>query len=590
MRTSALQYLYLQKPISTAVIICAIAILPWLNDDFYTRGEPREAAVAASMLKSGNWILPEVYADELANKPPMAYWLMALCSLPQGEVTEFTSRLPSAIAQLILIGCVLAFFGKRIRFQEAFIATFLLMTCFEIHRAGTTARVDMLLTTFIVLGLMQLYRWENKLNLKGLPVLVPLLFSCAILTRGLVEGIVLPLFVYGIYLLILRKYRWKKILKSLAYVCISSLFLPSLWYIAAYQQGEGAFLTETLADNFGYLFNSDAPNSNYELGRPRGLFYNFRALLIGFSPWSLLFILALFAAKWRLPHKSFKRIIRDSWRWFISFDKMKRFSIIATVCILFFYTLPASKKGAYIMQAYPFISILLAQYLIYITENRSQVTRIFAYILTTVISIIFLAGILTMTQAVDLPALFGRYTDAVSDLHPIKYFTNAFSESGVFTWMIMGLLLISIVTVVYQTSRRINIKILYGAILMTFCMNLFTDGIIMKSIKNNMSSRPFAEQISRDYDLKDKVYVMNDLPQHKNLYGMNFYMGNTFHDFEEKKPQSGFFLAAESDVPEIMETYGSHYHFEQLAVSGFQGDIRDHAVLFRFHKSLTDNP
>ena len=160
MRTPTLQYLYLQKPVTMIIVICIIAVLPWIGlGDFSTKGEPREAAVAVSMLETGNWILPQVYANEFAYKPPLAHWLMAIASLPQGYVSEFTSRLPSALAFIILIGFTLVFFGKRLRFQQAFIATLLLITCIEIHRAAMTTRVDMLLTTFIVIGLYQLYRW-----------------------------------------------------------------------------------------------------------------------------------------------------------------------------------------------------------------------------------------------------------------------------------------------------------------------------------------------------------------------------------------------------------------------------------------------
>jgi len=138
MRTSAaLQYLYLQKPVSSIIIICLIAVLPWIAmGDFSTKGEPREAAVAVSMLESGDWILPKVYANEFAYKPPMMHWLIAVFSLPEGKVTEFTSRLPSALAYTLMLVYVLIFFGRKTRFQEAFIATLLLLTCVEIHRAA----------------------------------------------------------------------------------------------------------------------------------------------------------------------------------------------------------------------------------------------------------------------------------------------------------------------------------------------------------------------------------------------------------------------------------------------------------------------
>ena len=41
---------------------------------FYTKGEPREAIVALSMLESGNWILPVNYGTDIAYKPPFFYW------------------------------------------------------------------------------------------------------------------------------------------------------------------------------------------------------------------------------------------------------------------------------------------------------------------------------------------------------------------------------------------------------------------------------------------------------------------------------------------------------------------------------------
>jgi 4-amino-4-deoxy-L-arabinose transferase-like glycosyltransferase len=582
MRTSALQYLYLQKPITTVILVCAIALLPWLNSDFYTKGEPREASVAVSMITSGNWILPEVYAGEFAYKPPMAHWLMAVFSLPQGYVSEFTSRLPSAIAQIILIGFVLAFFGKRIRFQEAFIATLLLLTCFEIHRAGMTARVDMLLTTFTVLGLMQLYRWENKLELKGLPLIIPILFSCAILTKGPV-GIILPSFIFFVYLLILRKYSFTRIFKSLLYIGVSSMFLPMIWYAEAYRQGGEDFLNVMLAENFGRFFHLGGGDITYDLGHKEGFFYNFITLLAGLIPWTILFIFSLFGAKWRLPRKSFRQILKDAWRRFQSIEKMKRFSLVAAVCILFFYAIPSSKRSVYLMPAYPFLSILLAQYFIYITENHSKVTRVFACVLTTAAGMAFLAGLLIMTRTIDLYAIAGKYTTNASTLHSIESLTNAFHGSAA-SWIIMGLLFISIITVTYQATKRINIKILYSTLLMTFCINLFVDGIIMRSIKNNSSARPFAEQISRHYDLENNLYVMNNLREYGNLYGMNFYMGNTFRDFEKEKPASGYFLIIEKDIKKFMQQYGEQYKFEPLAVSERQGDIRSRAALFRFSK------
>ena len=119
---------------------------------------------------------------------------------------------------------------------------------------------------------------------------------------------------------------------------------------------------------------------------------------------------------------------------------------------------------------------------------------------------------------------------------------------------------------------------------MTFCINLFIDGIVMNGIKNDSSARPFAEQIIRDYKLNNNVFVTNNLREYINLYAMNFYMGNSFRDFEKEKPENGYFLTTERDVLKVIEHYGSQYKFEQLAISEHQGDIRSKTILFRFSR------
>lgn len=201
------------------------------GETFRLRENPAKRRLPFPCSKPATGFCHRSYANEFAYKPPLAHWLMAVASLPQGYVSEFTSRLPSALAFITLIGFTLVFFGKRLRFQQAFIATLLLITCIEIHRAAMTTRVDMLLTTFIVIGLYQLYRWEDKLELKGVPIAIPALLGCAVLTKGPV-GIILPLFVFGVYLLMLRKYSYLVIFKALLYAGISSMFLPLLWYVA----------------------------------------------------------------------------------------------------------------------------------------------------------------------------------------------------------------------------------------------------------------------------------------------------------------------------------------------------------------------
>ena len=78
------------------MILSTLVIIPFLGETiFYSKGEPREAIVAYTMLESGNWVLPLNYGTDMPYKPPFLYWCIAVFSALLGGVTEFFSRLPS---------------------------------------------------------------------------------------------------------------------------------------------------------------------------------------------------------------------------------------------------------------------------------------------------------------------------------------------------------------------------------------------------------------------------------------------------------------------------------------------------------------
>src|SRR5437764_258527 len=62
------------------------------------RTESLRAIIAAGFLRSGNWIVPTLYGEPLFTKPPGMYAAIALLSWPFGDVQDWTSRLPSAVA------------------------------------------------------------------------------------------------------------------------------------------------------------------------------------------------------------------------------------------------------------------------------------------------------------------------------------------------------------------------------------------------------------------------------------------------------------------------------------------------------------
>ena len=469
MRTSALQYLYLQKPVSSIILIVVLSVLPWIWNGLYTVEETQNTEIATAILTSGDWILPKTPASETICQPPLSHWLIAAFSLPQGFVSGFTTRLPTVLSFVVLMVFALLFFGRRLRFQEAFIAVLLLITCVEIHWAGISANINMIYTMFMSIGLFKMYRWENKLELKRLPLIIPLMFSGAILTKG-ISGIIHPLLIFGCYLFFLRKYSFYKIIKSLFYVGLTSLFIPSIWYIEGWRQGASDFLHVAFSEDITHLIGiNNFQTASHLLLSP----------IIGFLPWTLLLFCSLFG----LSRSDFSptNLIENDEEEMKTRKKMRLFCFIASIGFVFLIFLSGNTTSSDFLPAYPFLAIFMAQYIIYLTENHSYVTRIFAGILATAVLIIILITSLESTRLIDLSAWISRYLSEnnVNSFHSIM---TAISFNNMAFVTLFLLLLIALGTTYYQMSKKINIKILYATIFLIYCCYLFVDGVIINHV------------------------------------------------------------------------------------------------------------
>jgi 4-amino-4-deoxy-L-arabinose transferase-like glycosyltransferase len=529
--------------------------------DFYTKGEPREASVALSMIEKNNWILPQAYADEIAYKPPLTHWLMAVFSLPKGEVTPFTSRLPSALAFLGIIVVSFFLFGRKLKFTETYLACIILLTSFELHRAAMTARVDMLLTFFILTGLLCLYKWEVREKVTGLPLIIPILLGLAALTKGPV-GIILPLLVFGVYLLILR-YNFRKIAGKLALVAVCALILPGIWYFFAYKSGGQEFLDLVWAENFGRFLRSSELNISYMLGHNEPILHYVLTLLGGFIPWTIFFFISLFAIKYSFKIPGFKTI-RDK---ILSMEKVKIFSLVAAVVIILFYCIPSSKRSVYLMPAYPFIALFIAGFVLHIAEHRPSVNKIFSIfisIIGIVVTLICLATV--VTHFVDPVDLTARFTDRPKTLNDVAVIRDSLNQPKILYILPICALIMALYILFYQLrKKKNNVKLLYATVGVYFTIFLVADGIFLPAYKSGISLKPFAEKLKIEHDLSiHPVYVMNNLLEYSNMYSMNFYLGNNFLNFENEKPEYGYFLTGKDSFQKVLAKYGNQYSFRLL--------------------------
>ncbi|WP_296941242.1 glycosyltransferase family 39 protein [uncultured Dysgonomonas sp.] len=575
-----LQTLYLQKPLLLILLIATLSTLPWIGlGEFYTKGEPREAALAISMIEKGEWIIPSSYADEFAYKPPLNHWLISGFSLAinKGEVTPFTSRLPSALAFIAMIGICFMFFARRRPVLEAFVSCLIIITCFEIHRAGMTTRIDMLLTFLMVAALIQLYTWHEKRRL-GLLLSAWTFLSLATLAKGPV-GVLLPCLIFGIYLLFQRENFFKAMLKCLV-ILVSALIVPLIWYYAAYQIQGDAFLNKVFAENFGRFLSIDSSilNIDYELGVENPWYYYSISLIAGFLPWTILLAISLFFIKYKKPSGTIKSFISK----IISMDKVLLFSLLVAVVAIIFFTVPSSKRSTYIMLTYPFIAIFIARFFIYLTDVKPLAVRISTSILLTVSILALLLVILAYTGIIteEMAQSLSKRERTLRDIH---VFFNLFLHPGWLGLLGIMVLLAAIVNSFYLLRKKMNLKILMAGFGLMLAINLFMDSYLLPGYKNAYSTRPFAEHLARKYELKDNVYVTNYLKSYRNLYSLNFSMHNSFKNIEKEKPDYGYFIALELDIDRIKEQY-KEYQFTLLESSDKMNENKNEILFFKIKK------
>lgn len=365
-----------------AVIVIAMTaflLLPWLGETlFNSKGEPREAIVAVSMLKYGDWILPQNFGGDIPFKPPFMAWIIAGLAwlFNGGEVNEYLSRLPSALAAVAMVAGGY-FWAKKARGTRfAMIFSFVTITSVEVFRAAWACRLDMVLTACMVGAIYVLYDLtERQGRFRALRWLAAVaLLTCATLTKGPV-GALLPCFVIGVYRL-LRHRRFFPTLGAMLLLVVASLAVPALWYYAAYLRGGDGFLDLMLEENIGRLTG----NMSYE-SHVNPWYYNFITLAAGLCPWTLLMLFCLFGLK---------RFLREPRT---PLTPAALLSLTAAVIIVGFYCIPASKRSVYLLPAYPFICYGIASAMDSLAAVRP--VKVYTYIIS-VLAILAPAAVIAL--------------------------------------------------------------------------------------------------------------------------------------------------------------------------------------------------
>lgn len=532
-------------------IVCVIAVMltvPFLGlTDFYSKGEPREAVVAYTMVEHGNWILPINNGGDIPYKPPFFHWCIALFSLLQGHVSEFTSRLPSALALVAMSVGGFVFFAKRKNANMALLATLLSLTAFEVHRAGINCRVDMVNTAFMVGALFLMFRWWER-GKHTMPWLAILCMSGATLTKGPV-GMLLPCAVMGVFMLTQRESLGSTVWR-LGLTALLSLVLPLCWYYAAYLQGGDEFLRLVKEENIDRLLGKMAYESH-----ENPFWYNFLTLITGWLPYTLLFVFSLFVLPWKRFSKSgFMQSVRRA-------EPMQVFVWLAFGLILFFYCIPKSKRSVYLLPCYPFMAWLMAQYVVWLVANRLSAVKAYAWLMGVLGVVLSVTFVVLKTGVVPDTLFHGKHAaDNIAMLHALE--SISVSPSHLLFALLPAAVGVATIMTLLKKDDNLRNRVVWLSLSVVVALFLALDSTFQPAVLNTKADKPLAPQIEQRFDMTKMYSYMSSPMLH--FFSLNFYLGDRIQQFEKVKPEDGVLMIPEDDVEEFKKTVGRGYCLQRV--------------------------
>ena len=295
--------------------------------------EGRNAERAREILLFGNWAIPHENFLPALDKPIFFYWLIAISYKLLG-ISEWSARLPSALAALGCLWVLYRFVRANWSHWESFVSVLILATSMQFFVFARIVIFDMTLTLLTSIALFEFYRatvTEHRNERRWRCLIMYAAMALASLVKGPI-GIAIPGMVIFFYLLIERKWR----LLAEMHVILGALVFCAVVvpvYLWAEFKNPG-YLQYFLWEENVLRFLT----SHFQRGQP--WYYYVFVIALGFSPWSVL-IPSIVTARW-------KRKI----------EGIDLFLILWIVLPVIFFSLSNSKMPHYVLPIFPPLAIL----------------------------------------------------------------------------------------------------------------------------------------------------------------------------------------------------------------------------------------
>lgn len=313
--------------------------------------ETRYITMAKDMFLNKEYMTLYLNGEYFFEKPPLFFWLVAASFKLFHTINEWSARVPVAFQAFLSALCVLLVGAKVVSKKFGIYSALILGTSLEFIMMSKIGMLDMTLafctTISTFLGFMTFFVKES--NKKYFWWGFYLFSALGVLAKG-IPGFVIPfgtMFFCGIY-----TKKLKEFFKPQYFLVGTLLFLLVAlpWHILMFHKHDPLFYNEYIVKHhLARFLGADV------IDRKRPFYYYFVTIAWGLFPWIFSFVALLIDKVKGFKYKSFDELTVS--------EKFVSLSVIGAVFTMLFFTSSGTKLVTYILPIYPFLAVILAQYL-----------------------------------------------------------------------------------------------------------------------------------------------------------------------------------------------------------------------------------
>lgn len=357
--------------------------------------ETRYAVIARDLAHSFDWNSLKLNMVPFLEKPPLYFWIVGLSIKFFGGISGFAVRFPIAILSSFIIFFTYYFGKKVISRKFGMISALILLSSIFFLILSHVAILDMVLTVFMTSAIYCAFltHFCQDKNRKYYWWYFYLFIGLGFLSKGIL-ALAIPFAIILTYNLITKTA--KDIFKPINILPGIIIFLAIAvpWHVLMYQEYGFQFIKEYfLIHHFGRLMGSQY------IGRERPFLYFIPVFLLGFFPWSLIFLAFVYEsfknliAKYKQTEGKVKEKICALFEASTNEQKLLLFTSLYFIIVFLLFSISSTKLPTYILPVFP-AAALLTGYYWWVSDEKDEhkaeisvVTHMFSILLILAASI-----------------------------------------------------------------------------------------------------------------------------------------------------------------------------------------------------------